>query len=226
MSWTWPKHRFVSGRVFDLDAWNENLASFATEVDGNLSEWNFDRAAGRDIDFQAEDGCLEYKQVTREVSPLGSTSSMLLLPQSEAWKFIAGAGTTFVSTGGLVMVFISFQVRNEEGVNDSGGMQFAITIDGTPQASTIIGGGDLSNDLVQVSRTAIELTAGGFSVSLESGTGPGIRARQTALLCSGIFPVTPGVHRVGLVYRSLVTDADSTPQYVSQREALVFPMWS
>lgn len=217
MSWTLPKERF-SGVMSD-EEFNANIRAFAEEIDGNLNEHNFTRFAAAATTAVAADTCTRvYTEVT-QLSPTAGTGTMQFLKQTEAWLPVPDTEVDWKALGSKVMAFCSFQIKNPPSLDESG-LNFCLSLDGIPQVSTLIGTGDQGNDLIQMSRLT------GKTFTFDFGSGPGIMATNTALVCRGNFTVTPGVHTIGLMYRNLSTSTTLGGQHVSQRTTIVIPMWA
>jgi hypothetical protein len=221
MSWTLPRERFTISQVLDSEEWNANVYAFAEEIDGNLNEHNFTRLTALALETISEDSCLRYYVQRSEVSPTGATGSMSSLKQMETWSPVENTEVEFSSLGNKVLAICSFQCRNPVNLQQPG-LNFCLALDGVPQASTIIGTGDATNDLTKMNR----LVTAGKTIKFAFGTGPGVLALHTPLMLKGLFTVTPGYHRIQLFARNLDSDTGNASQHISNRETIVLPMWT
>lgn len=221
MSWGLPKDMYTASHVLDSEEWNANVYAFAEEIDGNLNEHNFSRFTAANIGTVSDDACLRYYVEREEVSPTGSTASMTALKQMESWMPVDGTLVEFSALGTKVLAICSFQCRNPVNLQQPG-LNFCLALDGVPQSSTLIGTGDASNDLIKLNR----LVTGSKTIKFQFGTGPGVLALHTALMCKGLFVITPGYHTVQLFARNLDSDTGNAAQHISNREMIALPMWT
>lgn len=226
MSWAYPKHTFETGDPLDCEAMNDTIAAYASEVNGNLNQHNWQTDTLLDLQglSQVEPSIgLQIYEGGATVDPHAATSSMAVAPHRTRWSPIDGTEVEFTSRGGKAFVIISFQVHQPSVVAASSGLNFAIELDGVVMNDTLLGTGDESNDFLD---TALGATVGGGEVTYDYGTSPSIRAAQTKCLVSGVFQLEPGEHIVRLVARNLFTINGTPPQYISQRETIILSMWA
>jgi len=222
MSFAFPPSKFATGQILDTQEWNEQLSAFASEIDGNLNEHNFSYTTGPACytgGLCAESvGVRAFRQAVA-VDPLTATLTDLeAIPQTSSWREIAGSTKPFGVPGGLALVIISFQVRNNTVTSKSSGLNFCIVLDGAPQKDTLIGSGDTGNDY-------LDSNAAGVS-EIDLASGPSRKGRDVPLVATGLFRVTPGRHSVSLAARNLYTRADTIAQYISNIETIVLHMWA
>lgn len=229
MSWAFLHHRHGLTMLLDNEEYNDNIAVWASEVDGNLNEHNY---AERILEAVVAGGFAAMSLGLRAYNnkqardPQDYAATGLEVPQSERWNRVEDTDDLFVSRGGKVMVIMSFQCHMDPLSTDATGLNFAIELDGQVMASSLLGTGDESNDFVD----------GGIGYSLEDvlappvfqlnyGTSPSFRAVQTPHRVVGVFHVEPGEHQIWLVARNLRT-VESCNQWITNCEAIILDGWS
>ena len=229
MGWFFPRHRFDTSYIVDLDDFNDNLALAAHESAFlNESNWAVDALqAIQDAGDAAHDIAVTiHKHVVRSDPHAGAVS----VPQSLSWVEVSNTEKSFESRGGVIEVDISFQINNEPTNTSSKqtGLMFCISLDGTPQMASLIGSGDLGNDQKERPTSRYDGSTGAFGsvAATYYGTGPAIKAQQIGLVCQLSTPVEPGRHTVALMARNLALDNVGIRQYVSQRVVTVKDFWA
>lgn len=223
MSWQFQRHAWSTSYLLDCEEWNDNVAAFVGETDGNLNEHNFENrmlalpvsesrgAAG--VGY-ASDGI--GVQTSVAVFGSGFLAGGRVLAQSEAWKTV-GTELPFVSRGGKVCVIISFQMGMQVTLTLQSGLNFCVGLDGAPVMSSLLGTGDQGNDF-------LDGGAGGSVPVYSFGTSPSFRARHTAHQVTAVFEVSPGEHTVTLLYRNLFA-VSACVQNMDNCEIIVLDGW-
>jgi len=226
MSWAYPPYKPTTSQVLDLDRFNENLASYAYEVDGNLNEHNF--ASTNFVDTlissdkaQPDIGMRIYRSETAD-DPRDAPASGINLPASVGWAPALNTAVEFNCPAGQLYINISFQFSSDELILDQGmGIQFAIELDGSAQLNSILGATDLGNETVTL--TSIDPPYG-----TKNNSNPSFRATYYPFLCKGVYRVMAGYHKVRLVYRNVPVLPNGIPeiQWISNRETICLWTWS
>lgn len=229
MSWAYPQHRHAGTYVLDNEEYNDNIAVFAAEVDGNLNEHNYEEgilATAISTGRCAEDMVLRVYNDKRPRDPQDYLATGLEIPQASRWTRVDGTNESFVSRGGKILVVVSFQCHMDANNLTQCGLNFAIELDGQVMASSLLGTGDESNDFIDGGAGFdIEDTTQVPVFVLNYGTSPSFRAIQTPHRVVGVFHVEPGEHEVWLVARNLRT-VEECDQWITNCETIVLDGWS
>lgn len=228
--WAFIHHTPTTSYLLDCEEWNDNLAAFSAEYDGNLNEQNWSADVLEDA-VAANQTAMSlaiqaYNNKTAR-DPHDAETTGLLFLQDETWKPVENTRLSWVSRGGKVLVICSFQLHVDVTQVFQTGLNFALELDGQVMNGSLLGSGDMSNDFID-GGGGLELDDLDFDdipeFSLNYGTSPSFRGEQTPHQVSGVFDVDPGEHTVQLVARNLKTAIYSV-QYFTNRETLVLDGW-
>tara|TARA_R110002110_G_scaffold1039_1_gene4086 strand:+ start:18103 stop:18840 length:738 start_codon:yes stop_codon:yes gene_type:complete len=212
MAWRFPKHRVSDDSVIEIDGINENFRGVVEEGSGELNEHNWKVSSWPDRLTDLSDGvAVRYKSRQVGIDPAsGSGSASTFVAQDNpTWQLIDQLTETITSTGGDFWILASFQVRapwyqpdilaiGTGGYFSAFGLQFALRVDGKVLTDSIIGSGDLSNDLF-VSESLVTSPPGGSILSFNS---PGVTATYASVSTEAITTLAPGAHTVEVVAMS------------------------
>lgn len=232
ISWAYPPYKPSTSLVLDVERFNENMAAFAQETDGNLNEHNFeqdflddriDAAVASGLSgFVADDVALKLYHSAYTSSPLGHTLGGKVLRYSTEWSLVEGAITTFSVPAGKLFIVVSFQYHVDTSAFTvrCPGAVFCIELDGAAQMNSLIGTGDQSNEYT--------LNEDVQTPSLNYDGSPSFRSKYEPLQVKGTYAVSAGQHTVKLVHRNLSTFPNSADifQWISQVEVMVIWMWA
>jgi hypothetical protein len=225
MSWAFPVNLFVDGQVLAVDEINENLSIVANELDGHLNEHNWSVSALANL--MVVNKTVANDIVARLISlkiprdPFGAFVTMYQVPHATGWSPIIDTEITFLSQGGLVLLICSFQMHCPSTPAAQSGLNFALEVDGSVRASSLLGTGDQSNDYVD---TAVTAATG--AIALSFGTSPSFRADQEPKMVKALVRVAPGEHSARLVARDLFTIDTPPAQFISQAEIVALHLWA
>lgn len=203
---------------------NENIASYAVEIDGNLNEQNFlDNFVNTLIsnDLVQNDIALRIYGDDAVCDPQDFTASGAVLQITTEWIGMADTEVTFNCPAGKLYIIWSFQLTSEAGLLPPGsGLNFAIELDGAVQYDSIAGAGDPSNEFT----SCIDVAS---SSVLDFDSSPSFRNIYQALRIEGCYTVSAGSHTVRLAYRNLANYLTSfDQQWLTNREQITFWMWA
>lgn len=227
MSWGIPVHPYLTGVLFDVDEFNDNLLTFAMEY-GSLNESNWTNNvldAMQDADNVADDVGMTLHWYSAKRDPHAGVHPDI--PQSLKWETLESTEMTIDTRGGKLDVTASFQLENEPTDANSAqtGLMFCIMLDGVPRFDSLLGGGDLGNDVM--SRPAIRGSAGTAIPTTYDGTGPALRASQMGVSLQLLAEnVSPGRHTIAIGARNTALDTLGINQKFSQVGILVKEMWA
>lgn len=223
MPWVHPTSQFFNGSVVDWLEWAENLAAYASIIDGGLNEHNFASTIGSTLSAAgkvAQNVAVRAFQTARQVDITGATSGFTQVPNTENWYAITESEVEFGWPGGDAFVCINGQAKINNIVSLYGpGLQFCIELDGASQFSSLNGSGDLGNDLLTNDDVVTELLMNDSSGSLKGGLFP--------FSVSGVFTLDAGAHTVRLLVRNPYTlrSGAQQDQYVANVETIILAGW-
>lgn len=225
MAWAYPVEKFVSSYVLDMEDFNTNLAVFADEADGNLNEHNWSINALAYLmtvsKTVANDIAMRFYDTQTALAPMGALGTLTQLQHNTRWVPIDGMSKTFASPGGVIMVIASFQLRCTGFPAGQSGLNFILEVDGVPQANSLLGTGDQSNEYIDSS-----VGTSGGTIALTFGTSPSFKAEHEPKMIKGHYRLEPGEHTVRVLARNLFTITAPIAQFVSQRELIILHMWA
>lgn len=232
MSWAYAKHRFNYTWTLDPSEWNDNIVSFASEMNGNLGEQNWLSVNGG-VPFMKQainDGKAEDDAVARSTGvlyasdPHGFTAYMSEVKQNTRWTPVEGYTIgPFTSRGGLALIVFSFQMHCDVIPAACSGMNFGIEVDGRVFMGSLLGTGDQSNDFLDA---AFGATVAGSEVTFDFGSSPSFRAYQEPKMVRLLTYLVPGQHTIRLVARNLFTVTAAVNQYITNGEGFVIDHWA
>ena len=204
MSHYYPKNRFDAKQVISVDDLNDNFRDALHEVQGNLGEQNWKKAAFTDVTRLEKDAVIRIHHRTRVVDAFnpgpagaGTTGEVataftghteifaptgtMFLGQSRDWLRVADMGASLSTDNSLLWVMCDVQLSRFPVTNNDGdGVAFALMVDGAVVAETITGSLEADNE----------------------PDGTGLDHRCAPYTIEAIIPVTGGAHSVELVYRT------------------------
>lgn len=216
MSHRFPKFPLLNTRVPDLEDTNANFYEVAEEVNGRLNEHNWDKSSSngftashlatdlfvwhsasrfQDVDLDTNDG-------TTFTPNAGQWHE---IPQDPQWRTVADTSVTFTSTGALLWINASWQLRPNDqkpatASNDETPCpSFALRINGTILSESTCGVLDTTNYAIP-------------------GLAYGVWPQSTGTM----IIVPPGVQTVDLVARAPA--ASTMPAWVGSRELIVLEL--
>lgn len=161
MSIIYPRHAFATGDVMDADHTSATLQDFASEVDGNLGEQNWDEGGFTsrtdDLETDAVLRLYHYKVAVNWTTlnaggePAAGPTGALRVPMVLAWSPLLTATLT-TCRGGTYRIVASFQLDAGSTStaatywDELGGCAFTFRIDGVIYEEAADGGGERSND--------------------------------------------------------------------------------
>lgn len=225
MSWAYPPYKPSIAIVLDVVRFNENLAEFAQETDGNLNEHNFeaDLLTQRIADqLVAADLALKLYRDVYSHDPTDFRNAEVLKFTTE-WAPFTSSTTNFSCPEGKVFIVISFQFHADSSIFTTRcpGANFAIEIDGAVQMSSLLGAGDPSNEYT--------LNTDTLTPEYDFDSSPSFRAFYEAKQVQGTFNLSGGNHTIRLTWRNLTSFTTATPadhQWISQCEVFAMWMWA
>lgn len=224
MSWYFPPRPVIASEFLDIDAWNLNFGAVHAELGGELNEHNFEMACldGAEAKW-ADDIALDIAHITQELDPY-NTATQLDVPVTMTWTPVDGSDRSYTTAGGKVLVIYSFQMTSATAATRQPGQNFCIEIDGIPYIDCLIGGGDQTNDWVQVG--AYKFEASGVAPSVDPAGGPGFKGDHRAYVCEMVAVLPPGEHTFRLLSRNIDTVDGTIYQKVSNVEGIVALMYA
>ena len=223
MSWVFPTSQMRTGTVLDWMDVNEQLAAYASVIDGGLSEHNFESGIGDQFavnpDSMRDDVAIAAGSVVVEAHAF-TTGDMDQVQMSEQWIAVSGSELDIVGPGGLVVITYSFQAVFNLYGDSTPGLHFAIEVDGAPRMQTLLGSGDMSNDLYN--QDDVEP----IQIPVESGAS--IKNTFAPHCVEGMFRLDAGAHTARLLVRSAYTSRSLTQpeSYIGCLEGIYFHLWA
>lgn len=225
--WAVPRHGLYTGDVLDVRDLNDNFSPFVWAA-SQFGEANWASNTCRDA---MNNGLAEYDLAIDmgfidkgKIDPHGSGGTDI--PQSMNWELISGSRRTFESRGGPTLMVYSFQISNAPASatpsSEQTGLMFCIAVDGAPQPQSLLGSGDLANDV----RSKPSFRNGSAVANTTFGTGPAVKSEQYGLRVSMIADLSPGRHVMELRARNLDTTDNSSDQECTQLIGYHMGFWA
>lgn len=194
MSIVYPRYKVTAGDPLDGDAVSDILQDFASEIDGNLGEQNWDQGGFTSLDNDMEVDAVarldhyavavDWTTLNGDGEPAYGQANRILVPMILAWSSLIRRSLT-TCRGGTYRMVASFQLDAGQTSNaatywqELAGCTFAFRVDGAIYEESTAGGVERSND------------ATGEAVGWDIGT-------YTMTLA---VPLPPGNHIIELVGR-------------------------
>ncbi len=222
MSWVFPTSLMRTGTVLDWMDVNEQLAAYASVIDGGISEHNLGSTVGSDLYTTgklAQDVAVRAGSIGVALSPF-TTASLIQVPMSEQWTAVDGSEIDIRGPAGMVVITYSFQVVFGLFDTDTPGLQFAIELDGSARNGTLLGSGDMSNDLYNQDDVD--------AVQIPTESGASIKHDLSPHCVEGVFPVDSGAHTARLLVRNpyVVRSGTKPEMYIGSLEGIHFHLWA
>jgi hypothetical protein len=213
VSWKFGPFTVSSQEIVDVDRVNENFYSVIEEVTGELNEHNWAESAfASDRTLLAEDIAIRVAGNNRTEEPSNLPTRTKVRLGSEWHRIADGLSRTFDSRGGLFWVMASFQIETDQLV----GAHFAIEVDGVALGDSLVGSGDMANDLVFSPTGTPLFSFVGPTVWYPYDGGP--------VVVSALIELGPGIHKLTAVVRNpeLFNDGSFTnAMFVANREIII-----
>lgn len=226
MAWTFKRwDSNPTADVLDLTDFTDNMLQFTYEV-SRLGEANWNSGcltAIQDAEQVADDiyGQLSSKhRGDQDPHPVGNGAAFAY---SGKWEVIEETDATILTKGGPVLIYASFQTHTGQALatDTKVGAMFAIQVDGRIMYESLIGSGDLGNDVVEKPTGA----KGQVYAAGDYGTGPAIKAVQYGLVTQAVAFLAPGEHTIALAARNPTSnDPKVSDQEVTQAEWFAWEM--
>ena len=222
MSWAYPPYKPAAFDILDMERFNDNVAEFMQETNGNLNEHNFVDTCLQvlaDNDSVADDLAIKVFHRASALSPLSDDYPLVF---STDWKPVVSSDKTFYVPAGKLFVICSFQYMADAtilGTRQPGAI-FCLELDGAIQTSSLLGAGDTSNEYLLNETTS--------TPTIDYDSSPSFRGLFEPKQVTGTFVVGAGTHTIRLAYRNLASFGDtSTPfQWIGSREMICQWMWA
>lgn len=161
MSLVWMRNKVTAGDPLDADGVSDTLQDYASEIDGNLGEQNFDEAGFTSLSSDMEtDAVLRVDHYYKAVNwttpngdnePAASPTDSISIPMVLYWSSLIRRSFT-TCRGGTYRIVASFQMDAGTTSNaatywsEIAGATFAFRVDSTLYEETNQGGAERSND--------------------------------------------------------------------------------
>jgi len=216
VSWRFPKFRYRSGQVPNVDDINRNFYPVTEEAAGKLNEHNWAAGAIPDLGKVENDAAFVWHQTGYYSDLLDSTSGSPFpgwdpgnnthneFSVEYAWREAPYSRVSFTSPACLLWIHgsvqITFDTAGSAGLANI--LNFAISIDGAIIPESIVGGVETSID-----RT------------------PGLQSQAIPVASSIVFPVGPGEHIVSMVIQLTKEPGETVDRtFMNSRELICLEM--
>lgn len=219
MSWRFPPEKPKTYWTLDPDQISHNMHAFAEEVGGRLNEHNWTADALPSVLASNWSprigGHWWHDRVDTAPTPGGG----LDLDPTTRWASIGNLTETVQTRGGVFLVIFSGQVNNDSGAGiKQPGLQFAILVNGQPMHDSLVGSGDMSNDMIDAGAGQLSAVAPVYNYD---GTGPAVRSEAQAMTVSWQGYLPPGQYEITAGYRNVSTTNQTIFQEVCCRELII-----
>lgn len=209
MSWRFPKFRFRTGQVPNVEDINRDFYPVAEEAAGRLNEHNWASAAITNRTQVEDDAVFVWHQAGYyadiDAGPWQATAFNDEFSVERIWRDLPNATVTFNSPGCLLWMHGTAQVTfNQSSGALHNNLFFALRIDGAVLPESIVGGVEPSQD-----------------------KSPGLQNPAMPVGTSLVFPVAPGEHTVSLVVtigKESGAAAYTNRTFIESRELIVLEM--
>jgi hypothetical protein len=227
VAWYYAPDPIVASEALDMDAINAALQAAHSEVSGELNEQNW----AQDTLQSAMAGALSFWRVDPsfaiithhtfdEADPFAGPTQAL--QKKTTWTPVVGAELTFDTAGGDVHVVASWQCSHSSSNATSTGFMYCFEVDGNPMVDSMIGSGDLNNDMVRQGVSS----GGSFTTFNVYTTSPGFMSRKVGFSLELITYLKPGQHVIRLVSRMVDPDNAAPNNLTTQVEMYALDLWS
>lgn len=217
-----PPKPFITREPLDVDALNENFQEIHSTI-STLNEHNWSIGALETMEAQwAPDIALRMHFNRVSIDPYGG--STVDIDGSGQWKALSGGTKTFTTRGGKHLIIASFQIETVTNISATRepGLMFGFDVDGAFISSSLLGSGDLSNDLVQQASVPGSPVKGPL---IDLATAPALRGGYIPVVIERLVTLGEGEHTVSVVSRN-VQATTAVAQDVSQMLLVVLEMWA
>lgn len=161
MSLVYPRNKVTAGDPLDCDVVSDILQDFASEIDGNLGEQNWDEGGFASLTSDMETDAVsrldhyavavDWTSLNGDGEPAYGRTNRILVPMVLAWSSLIRRSFT-TCRGGTYRIVLSFQLDAGQTSNNAAywtdlvGFIPAFRIDGTIYEESIGGGVERSND--------------------------------------------------------------------------------
>jgi len=242
VSWRFPVYPIQPGYVLGTDQFNENFLCVTEEVSGRLNEHNF---AATPISLLARDNLtsdafnrLHYSTPDLpfpSVIAYTSKPNWVVISTLDSWQTFEDVDTAgsevdskgvrlaYIGAGGPTWICASFTVHagndTTEELQKGYGYLFALEVDGVIMGESLLGSGDLDQELYARGRIFVTPTADQLD---EPQGGGGISGARLAIVLDAVVDLLPGNHVVKVAVMnlrgSMASTATNPDTYISTRE--------